>query len=110
MELLKTVARWEGLAILLALSAVTLWKLARLRSFDGLLRDADGSFSPARVQLLMVTVFTAMQYLITALTTHDHTKMPTVPDSLVGGLGGSQLTYLGAKALRLLGKNSARAS
>jgi hypothetical protein len=103
MELLKIAARWEGIVIVTALGAVTLWRLMRLRSFDGLLRDGDGSFSPARVQLLMVTVLTAMQYLLTALTMHDHSMMPAVPDSLVAGLGGSQLTYLGAKAWRLMG-------
>jgi hypothetical protein len=108
MELLKSAARLEAIVILIALSAVTLWKLARLRSFDGLLRDADGNFSPARVQLLMVTVLTAMQYLFAALTTDDRSKMPVVPDALVGGLGGSQLVYLGAKALRLIGTSNSR--
>jgi hypothetical protein len=108
MELLKSTARWEAIIILIALSAVTLWKLARLRSFDGLLHDGDGNFSPARVQLLMVTVLTAMQYVFTALTAHDRSKMPAVPDGLVGGLGGSQLVYLGAKALRLIGTSNSR--
>src|SRR4051812_8205377 len=100
MELLRTAARWEGIVILIALSAVTLWRLARLRSFDGLLRDGDGNLSPARVQLLMVTVLTAMQYVLTVLTMHDRSRMPAVPDGLVGGAGWQPTGVSGCQGIK----------
>jgi hypothetical protein len=46
--------------------------------------------------MLMVTVLTALHYLLSTI--HDPSHLPTVPLNLVAVLGGSQSLYLGAKA------------
>ena len=96
MRFLINAARWEIIFLITALGAVTLWRLFNDGSFVGLLRSRDKSLSPARIQLLMVTVLTAMHYLLSTI--HDPSHLPTVPLNLVGVLGGSQSLYLGAKA------------
>jgi len=53
-------------------------------------------FSPARVQLLIVTILTASYYLLQVL--HDPTKFPDIPAAWVAALAGSQAIYLGGKA------------
>jgi len=46
--------------------------------------------------MLMVTVLTALHYLLSTI--HDPSHLPNVPLNLVAVLGGSQSLYLGAKA------------
>ena len=96
MRFLINAARSEMIFLITALGAVTLWRLCKDGSFAGLLRSRDKSLSPARIQLLMVTVLTAMHYLLSTI--HDPSHLPTVPLNLVAVLGGSQWLYLGAKA------------
>jgi hypothetical protein len=96
MRFLINAARSEMIFLITALGAVTLWRLCKDGSFAGLLRSRDKSLSPARIQLLMVTVLTAMHYLLSTI--HDPSHLPTVPLNLVAVLGGSQSLYLGAKA------------
>jgi hypothetical protein len=71
-------------------------------SFDGMLRSSDGTLSPGRIQMLVLTVLTALQYLLT--TVHDPTHLPHIPEGLVIAMGGSQAIYLGAKAWSIFGK------
>ena len=96
MSSLVTMARWELIILALSFGVVTGWKLCQTNSFSGLLRSADGTLSPGRIQLLVLTVMTAMQYLLSTI--HDPSHMPTIPATLVAALGGSQAVYLGAKA------------
>jgi hypothetical protein len=95
------VARWETLALVLSLGIVTLWKLFQSISLAGLLRSSDGTLSPGRIQLLVLTILTSMQYLLATI--HDPSHLPAIPASLVMALGGSQAVYLGAKAWSTFG-------
>jgi hypothetical protein len=52
--------------------------------------------SPGRIQLLVLTVLTALQYLLQTI--HDPSQLPVPPANLVTALGGSQLVYLATKA------------
>ena len=96
MKSLETAARWELMVLIGSFGVVCLWQIFRSVTFAGLLRSADGSISPGRIQLLVLTVMTAMQYLLTTI--HDPSHLPTLPSNLVTALGGSHLVYLGAKA------------
>ena len=97
MQELINAARWEGIILVSAFGFVTMWRLIRSGSMDGLLRAGDGGFSPGRVQLLVLTVFAAMQYLLTTI--RDPSQLPVIPAGLVTAVGGSHLLYLGSKAL-----------
>jgi hypothetical protein len=101
MRLLMNVARWETLTMVVFLGIVTLWKLFQSVSFAGLLRSSDGTLSPSRIQLLVLTILTSLQYLLATM--HDPTHLPAIPAGLVMALGGSQAVYLGAKAWSIFG-------
>ena len=76
-------------------------KLAQSGSLSGLLRASDGSFSPGRVQMLVLTLVTAIHYLLTTL--QNPAQLPAIPANLLMVLGGSHLVYLGSKALDVFG-------
>ncbi len=61
-------------------------------------RRADGTtyFSPERVQLLAITTWVALNYLLTVM--NNPAKLPDVDTSTLQLLGGSHLLYLGGKA------------
>jgi hypothetical protein len=99
---LAHLARLEITILFACFGAVTLWKLFQTGCFSGLLRSDDGSLSPGRIQLLVLTVLTALQYLLMVL--HDPSHLPPISSGLVMGLGGSQSIYLGAKAWGVFGK------
>ena len=101
MRLLVTVARWEMIVFIAAFGGVTLWKLFQSVSFAGLIRSSDGTMSPARIQMLVLTLLTALQYLLATI--RDPSHLPAVPQGLVMGIGGSQALYLGAKAWNIFG-------
>lgn len=96
---LAILARLEVVLLISGFTAVTLWKLVTggIR-LDGLLKTKDGraDFSPGRVQLLVFTMFTALEYLMQTI--HNPSKLPQVPGALVTALGGSQAIYLAGKA------------
>jgi hypothetical protein len=103
MRWLFIAARWELIFLIASFGVVTLWKLFNSASFAGLLRANDGTLSPGRIQLLGLTVLTALQYLLDTI--HDPSHLPEIPASLLAAMGGSQLVYLGAKAWALFGPN-----
>jgi len=84
-----------GLVVAVVLQIVT----GRIR-IGGLLasKDADGSFSPARLQLLIFTVAVAARYLYAVLANPGQASLPSLPRGVVAALGGSQMVYLGGKA------------
>jgi sulfite exporter TauE/SafE len=96
MRTLVTLAQWEGIILLLSFGVVTVWKLLASGSFAGLLRSSDGTLSPGRIQLLVLTVMTALQYVLATIADPSH--LPELPSNLEMALGGSQALYLGAKA------------
>ena len=101
MEMLLKIARWETIMLLVGFGGVTGWKLFHTASFAGLLRAPDGTLSPGRMQLLVLTIMTAIYYLLTTI--HSPKEMPAIPKELVIALGGSQGVYLGTKAWNILG-------
>jgi hypothetical protein len=101
MRILAIIARWEIILLISSFGVVTLWKLLQTGSFAGLLRSNDGTLSPGRIQLMVLTVLTAIQYLLATL--HDPSRLASIPSGLVIGLGGSQSIYLGAKAWNIFG-------
>jgi hypothetical protein len=101
MQLLVNIARLGTLALLVGFGAVALAKLLQTNSFGGLLRTCDGSPSPARTQMLVLTVLTAVQYVLTVM--HDPSHLPVVPHVMVAAVGGSHGIYLGSKAWAQLG-------
>ena len=100
MRTLAIVARWETIIILVAFAGVTLSKVFLSASFSGLLRSHDGTFSAARAQMLVLTVGTALQYLLAVL--HDPSQLPAIPTGMLLALGGSHAIYLGTKAWSLI--------
>ena len=101
--MLANAARWETIILIVAFGVVTLWKLLQTGSFAGLLRSGDGTLSPGRVQLLVLTVLTALQYLLSTM--HDPSHLHPIPAGPVAVLGGSQAVYLGLKAWSVFGAN-----
>lgn len=67
-------------------------------------KQQDGSryFSPARVQLLLFTLGTAMFYLSDVLEKRNSGKLPDIPAETLALLGGSHAIYLGGKAYSML--------
>jgi hypothetical protein len=65
----------------------------------GLLYERDPAgrlvYSPARLQLLVVTIAGAVQYLLEFIQKSD--ELPGLSNSMLEGLGGSQLFYLACK-------------
>lgn len=102
MRLLEIAARWEMITLVGGFGVVTIWKLLQSGSLAGLLRSGDGTLSPGRIQMLMLTVVTAFQYLLGVM--HDPSHMHAIPQNLVLALGGSHSVYLGAKAWSSLGQ------
>ncbi len=103
MHLLFNTARWELILLVSSIGALTIWKLFNSASFAGMLRANDGTLSPARIQMLVLMGFTALQYLLATI--HDPSHLHPLPPGLVMAMGGSQLVYLAAKAWSLFGMN-----
>ena len=59
-------------------------------------------FSPGRVQLLVITIGVAFNYLFSVLKTPNRASMPDVDASVLGVLFGSHVVYLSGKARALL--------
>jgi len=102
---------WEGIIVVGGFFAVIAWRLltGQIR-LDYLLcgdrRDKGGDttfFSPARTQLLIVTMITAGYYLLQVI--HDPTTFPRIPVAWIVALGGSHAIYLGGKAQSMLWGN-----
>ena len=101
MRMLKIAARWELIILVVSIGAATLWRIFNTGTFSGLLRSSDKTMSPGRIQLLVLTVLTAMQYLLATISDPSH--LPALPSTLLATLGGSQVVYLVTKAWSLLG-------
>jgi len=102
---LVALARWELIILFTGFAAIILAKLlAGGIRMTGLLQGTAG-FSPGRAQLLVFTVFVAMDYLIRVIHSPSATALPSISPAIVGVLGGSQAVYLGGKAWSLLRRN-----
>ena len=91
---------WVG-----ALTVIVVWKLfTRAIDLSWLLygdrSNGEVFFSPARVQLLIATIFLAMHLLVQVIA--HPTVYPHIPPEFLAAVGGSQAVYLGGKARALL--------
>ena len=70
-------------------------------NLTGLVYDeaATSTFSPGRVQLLVITVTTASYYLMTVL--HHPARFPAIPQELLLLSGGGNIVYLIGKSRSL---------
>jgi hypothetical protein len=74
----------------------------------GTQKDGSKYFSPERVQLLLLTLGTALFYIADVLK-HRHSGMlPDIPTKTLALLGGSHSIYLGGKAYTMLFKKFAK--
>ena len=107
METLTAVVRFEIWFLLGSLALVVAYKmLTGGINMKGLLDDKKdkqtAGFSPARVQLLILTLFGAGYYLLLTVKDGYPTEFPEVPQELLALVGGGNLVYLGAKARSML--------
>jgi hypothetical protein len=111
LELLRAVLRLEITVFIVALAAITFFRLLTGEiDMRGLLFEkgpgkALGTYSPARVQLLMFTIAGAAYYFSLVVENlhagiHD---FPALPEKWLLMLGGSHSLYLGTKAFSLFG-------
>ncbi|MEA1647825.1 hypothetical protein UAJ10_02170 [Nitrospirillum sp. BR 11164] len=92
----SSVLAWVLVAWFFALTVIVLYRLLTGRiPVDGLLSDGSERFSPARLQLLIMTIGGLVAYVTSALSTKN---LPTIPDSLVGLFAASHAVYVGGKA------------
>lgn len=109
MQSVAQLAYWEVLALLVGFLALVCIQLVTGQiNTQGLFfgRKGDGKqyFSAERVQLLLMTLGAASQFLSDVL--RDPVKFPVVPESWILVLGGSHLLYLGGKlGASFLGKS-----
>ena len=109
-SLIKTL-RYEVWILLVGLAALFAYRLLTggIR-VTGLLYDKSagrgergpGAFSPARLQLLVVTVAGALYYMTMVFRGVEPGHFPVVPKWLLMGVGGSHAFYLGGKLFPLL--------
>ena len=98
-------AYWEGMVLLGGFCAVIAWKLltgsiSLAYLFTGDQRDGSVRFSPGRVQILIFTVFIAMNYVFQVM--QHPSGFPEIPQSWLAVLGGSHVTYLGGKTQAMI--------
>ena len=111
MPSVSTLASWEGLILVGGFFAIVLWKLLSGgivldQLLEGDIKDSTVAdsystyVSSGRVQVLLVSVFVASQYLIQVI--HNPTQFPSVSTPILAILAGSQAGYLGGKAQAML--------
>jgi hypothetical protein len=84
--------------LLIGMAAIIIYQLATGRiNLKGLLYEKNmaNKFSPARVQLLLVSVTVALYYLLKLF--KDPTRVPMDNLSVLLALGGSNLVYIAGK-------------
>jgi hypothetical protein len=103
MSTLMTVVRYEIIFLLAAFAAVIAYQIVTGRiNTRGLLSDTGNvGLSPARLQLLMLTLGVAFYVLgkVLAYAAEGAPRFPEIDPNVLVVLGGSHALYLGAKAL-----------
>ena len=89
-------------AIPIGFGVVVLGSFLRNANLSGLVRTEDGAFSPARAQLLLVSLLSMGAFLNEVIAAPEKPTMPDLTGFAVATLG-SELVYLAAKANRLRG-------
>jgi hypothetical protein len=100
MQRITELIMWEGLALLAAIAGILMVRLltGALRTsglIDGTTATGSRFVSAGRVQLLIVSLVAAAQYL--AQVWQNPQRFPEVPQTWLLLFGGSQMLYLGSK-------------
>jgi hypothetical protein len=105
MSVLASVVELEMWILLLGLTLVIAFKLldGKIPTRGMLSEKGKGEFSPARLQLLIASLIGALYYLLQALGPESGGRLPDIPEEVLLALGGSNMLYLGAKSLPLIG-------
>ena len=116
MRHLESFIRIEFSILLLSLAAIVTYRLLTGQiTLSGLLFDKNGetksdagNYSPARVQLLMLTIAGAAYYFsLVVINLHaGQVELPAIPEKWLLMLGGSHSIYLGGKTYSLFGAQS----
>ncbi len=112
-------ARLEVIVFLGGLAAIIAYRLVTGQintSFLLCTKEKDGrhELSPARVQMFLFTLWTAMSYLmqvvdsIQGATPPEGVVLPDIPLKTLAMLGGSHAIYLGSKAYLMMFKTIAK--
>lgn len=104
MNLLISFILVEIWLILLSITSIIAFQLITGRiETKGLLADkSTGNLSPARIQLLVLTLTGAFFYLFKVIQNTELTKFPNFPKELLYLIGGSNFIYIGIKAYVML--------
>lgn len=114
---LSSIVKWELGVFLLALAGIILVQLltGSINTHNLLCGRIAGAsrkedryyFSPERVQLLILTLAAALNYLDLVFTNSQPGKFPDVPQTWPAIVGGSNFIYLSGKAYaRWLGRDA----
>ena len=103
--LLETLSQTAIIFFLASLALILFWKLLNGHiNLQGLFVDnTTGTFSPVRVQLLLVTLIESGGYLIEIVESSNASTLPVPSDMMLGAVAGSQLLYLGGKSSSFIG-------
>lgn len=101
MDTLFTVMRYEMFLVFVALASIVGYRmLIGHINTTGLLKDkVTKEFSPGRLQMLIVTAFVAIYFVVQVLETE---RMTPLPQEFVLALGGSHVLYLAGKTYSVL--------
>jgi len=114
MEPLRIVVSWMAALFLATLLAVVFYRLltGKINTkylFYGLNSDGTRFFSPARVQLMIFTLWVGLSYLLDTYETQvvhlppgTNPVLPDVSTQTLALLGASHVIYLGAKVYSML--------
>ena len=97
MNTLATVLRYELFFVLLALAAIVGYRMITQQiNVTGLLMDKTSGrvISPARVQMLIVSISLAAYYLTMVFETADKGRLPELPNEYLAAFGASHGVYL----------------
>jgi hypothetical protein len=100
MEALALTLRYEMLILLLALIGIIAYKLVVQQiNVKGLLLDKTSgrAFSPARLQMLAVTLSIALYYTFLVIDSKESNRLPDLPNEFLLALAGSHSIYLSGK-------------
>jgi len=86
-----------GLAAVVAFKILT-GGISLAGLLDGRGPDGRHGFSPARLQMLVLSGFVAIQYLVAAMQSAPAGRLPKPSPTLLAIFGGSQAVYLAGKA------------
>lgn len=106
MDSLVTFVRFEVWIFVLGLMFIVGYQIltgkinAKEMLFDK--ENNNGTVSPGRVQLLMLTMISAIYYISKVVNNQNPEQLPAVPEELIWVLAGSNTVYLGGKARSIL--------